>query len=117
MVRIKPRERNAIVQSLLAGVVPRVGLQHIQVGRKDEISAIITDLDYIVDGGATIRFIIGRYGSGKSFFLNLSRLVALEKKFVTGQHPPSPILTECQSSTPFFLKQPHTTVRSLYYER
>jgi hypothetical protein len=39
------------------------------------------------------------------------------KKIVTGQHPPSPILTECQSSTPFFLKQPHTTVRSLYYER
>lgn len=85
MVQIKPRERNAIVQSLLAGVVPRVGLQHIQVGRKDEISAIIADLNHIIDGGATIRFIIGRYGSGKSFFLNLSRLVALEKKFVVVQ--------------------------------
>jgi len=85
MAQIKPRERNAIVQSLLAGVVPRVGLQHIQVGRKDEISAIIADLNHIIDGGATIRFVIGRYGSGKSFFLNLSRLVALEKKFVVVQ--------------------------------
>lgn len=85
MVQIKLRERSAIIQSLLAGVVPKVGLQHIQVGRKDEINAIITDLDRIIDDGATIRFIVGRYGSGKSFFLNLSRLVALEKKFVVVQ--------------------------------
>lgn len=68
MVQIKLRERSAIIQSLLAGVVPKVGLQHIQVGRKDEINAIITDLDRIIDDGATIRFIVGRYGSGKSFF-------------------------------------------------
>ncbi|EJG07255.1 hypothetical protein Metli_1299 [Methanofollis liminatans DSM 4140] len=85
MVQIKSRERNAIIQSLQAGVVPRIGLQHIQVGRKDEINAIITDLDRITDDGATIRFVIGRYGSGKSFFLNLSRLVALEKQFVVVQ--------------------------------
>lgn len=85
MVQIKSRERNAIIQSLQAGVVPRIGLQHIQVGRKDEINAIITDLDRITDEGATIRFVIGRYGSGKSFFLNLSRLVALEKQFVVVQ--------------------------------
>ena len=73
MVKIKKRERNAIIQSLLAGVVPRIGLQHIQVGRKDEITAILTDLEHIRDEGASIRFIIGQYGSGKSFFLNLSR--------------------------------------------
>lgn len=85
MAQIKKRERNAIVQSLLAGVVPRIGLQHIQVGRKDEINAILNDLDQIADDGATVRFIIGQYGSGKSFFLNLSRQVALEKHFVVVQ--------------------------------
>lgn len=82
---IKARERNAILQSLRAGVVPRIGLQHIQVGRKDEINAVLADMSTIADGGATIRFIIGRFGAGKSFFLNLARIVALEKKFVVAQ--------------------------------
>lgn len=85
MAKIKPKERNAIIQSLLAGVVPRIGLQHIQVGRKEEITAILKDLDTISQDGAAIRFIIGRFGSGKSFFLNLSRLIALEKQFVVVQ--------------------------------
>ncbi|TAJ44294.1 ATP-binding protein [Methanofollis fontis] len=85
MAQIKKRERNAIFQSLRAGVVPRIGLQHIQVGRKDEINAILDDLGQIKDNGATVRFIIGQYGSGKSFFLNLSRQVALEKRFVVVQ--------------------------------
>jgi len=82
---IKLRERNAILQSLRAGVVPRVGLRHIQVGRKEEVSAILKDFEQIEQEGATIRFIIGRFGSGKSFFLNLARLVALERKFVVLQ--------------------------------
>lgn len=81
-ILIKPRERGAILQSLRAGVVPRIGLQHIQVGRKDEVSAVLKDLDYVTQGGASIRFIIGRFGAGKSFFLNLARIVAIEKKFV-----------------------------------
>ena len=89
-ITIKPRERNAILQSLRAGVVPRIGLQHIQVGRKDEVAAILSDLDRIAQDGATVRFIIGRYGSGKSFFLNLARMVALEKKFVVVQADISP---------------------------
>lgn len=80
--KIKPRERDAIIQSLGAGVVPRIGLQYIQVDRLDEINAIIKDLDRIGAKGASIRFIIGRYGSGKSFFLNLTRILAMEKKFV-----------------------------------
>jgi hypothetical protein len=85
-IAIRPRERDAILQSLRAGVVPHIGLQHIQVDRKDEVAAILNDLDRIAqDGGAAIRFIIGRYGSGKSFFLNLARIVALEKKFVVVQ--------------------------------
>lgn len=84
-ISIRPRERDAILQSLRAGVVPKVGLRHIQVGRKDEVGAIIEDLDRIDREGATVRFIIGRFGAGKSFFLNLARMVALEKGFVVAQ--------------------------------
>jgi len=85
MGKLKQRERNAIIQSLSAGVVPRIGLEHIQVGRKNEVNAILSDLEKIQNDGAAIRFIIGRYGSGKSFFLNLCRIVAIEKKFVVAQ--------------------------------
>jgi hypothetical protein len=84
-MNVKPRERNAILQSLGAGVVPHVGLHHIQVGRKLELEALINDLARIGEGGASIRFVIGRFGSGKSFFLNLVRTVALERKFVIAQ--------------------------------
>lgn len=82
---IRPKERDTIIQALSAGVVPRVGLRHIQVGRKREVEAIVRDLDRIADGGAAIRFIIGDYGAGKTFFLNLIRVVALEKRLVTVQ--------------------------------
>jgi hypothetical protein len=85
MGKLKQKERDAIIQSLSAGVVPKIGLEHIQVGRINEINAILSDLDKIQNDGAAIRFIIGRYGSGKSFFLNLCRIVALEKKFVVAQ--------------------------------
>lgn len=80
---IKTKERNAIIQSLKSGVVPRVGLQHIQVGRNGEIKSFINDLDTIVDGGNAFRFVIGEYGSGKTFFIQLVRSMALEKKLVT----------------------------------
>ena len=76
---IRPRERDAIVQSLRAGVVPRTGQQHIQVGRVEEVKALISDLDRIADGGSGIRFVIGEFGSGKTFFLYLIRSIALEK--------------------------------------
>ena len=82
---IKPRERDAILTSLRAGVVPRLGLRHLQVGRRDEVAAVLDDLGRIERGGASVRFIIGKYGAGKSFFLNLARMVALEKKFVVAQ--------------------------------
>lgn len=85
MKRIRPRERAAIIQALRAGVVPSIGLQHIQVGRSAEIGAMLRDLEYLADEGSAIRFIIGEYGSGKTFFLNLVRLVALEKKMVVVQ--------------------------------
>lgn len=79
---IKRKERDVIVQALRAGVVPRLGLQHIQVGRTREIEELIADVERIGDGGSAIRFIIGEYGSGKTFFLNLVRLIALEKGLV-----------------------------------
>lgn len=79
---IKPRERDTIVQALRAGVVPKLGLAHIQVGRHQEIEEMIRDIERVGEGGAAIRFIIGEYGSGKTFFLNLSRLIALEKGMV-----------------------------------
>lgn len=81
--RIRQRERDAIVQSLRAGVVPRVGQRHVQVGRVAELQAMLSDLARIADGGASCRFVIGEYGSGKTFFLHLVRSIALEKRMVT----------------------------------
>jgi hypothetical protein len=81
--RLRPRERDAIIQSLRAGVTPRTGLQHIQVGRAREVEALLKDIERISDGGSSIRFIIGEFGSGKSFFLQLIRTIALEKGLVT----------------------------------
>lgn len=81
--RLRPRERDAIIQSLRAGVTPRTGLQHIQVGRVREIEALLKDIERIADGGAAFRLIIGEFGSGKSFFLQLIRAIALEKGLVT----------------------------------
>jgi len=80
---IKQKERDSIVQALRAGVVPRLGLHHVQVGRLQEIEEMARDINRIVEGGSTIRFVIGEYGAGKTFFLNLIRLIAVEKKLVT----------------------------------
>lgn len=80
---MRNRDRDTIIQALAAGVVPRNGLRHIQVGRASEVGALLRDIDRISDEGATIRFIIGEYGAGKTFFLNLVRLIALERKLVT----------------------------------
>ncbi|UOY03694.1 ATP-binding protein [Blastococcus sp. PRF04-17] len=80
---IRPRERDAILQALRAGVVPRVGQQHVQVGRAEEVKALLSDVDRIADGGSAFRLAIGEYGSGKTFFLNLVRSIAMERKLVT----------------------------------
>ena len=85
ITRIRERDRQAILNALRAGVVPRVGLQHIQVGRKLEVAAVLKDLEHVADGGAGIRFVIGRFGAGKSFFLNLTSVVALEKGFLVAR--------------------------------
>ena len=81
--RLRPRERDAIIQSLRAGVTPRTGLQHIQVGRVKEVEALIKDIERIMDGGSSFRLTIGEFGSGKSFFMQLIRIIALEKGLVT----------------------------------
>ena len=84
MVRkIRLKEKEAIIQSLKAGVTPKIGIQHIQVGRNNEIKALYKDIERITDGGATFRLIIGDYGSGKTFFLSVIRSIALKKKLVT----------------------------------
>lgn len=81
--RIRSKERDAIIQSLKSGVTPKIGIQHIQVGRINELSALIKDIDRIADGGSAFRLIIGEYGSGKTFFLSVIRTVALERKLIT----------------------------------
>lgn len=80
---IKTRDRDTILQALAAGVVPRVGLQHIQVGRSAEVGALVRDIDRVADNSSAVRFVIGEYGAGKTFFLNLVRLIALERRCVT----------------------------------
>jgi hypothetical protein len=81
--RLRSKDRDTIINALRSGVVPRVGFQHIQVGRADEIAAFTDDVRRITDGGAAVRFVIGEYGAGKTFFLNLMRSVAAEHKLVT----------------------------------
>lgn len=80
---IKPKERDTIIQSLKSGVVPRLGLQHIQVGRSEELKSFVNDIATISEGGTSFRFVIGEYGSGKTFFLSLVRSIALQKGLVT----------------------------------
>jgi len=81
--KIRAKERDAIIQSLKSGVTPKIGIQHIQVGRVNEIKALYQDIERIIEGGSTFRLIIGDYGSGKTFFLSVIRSIALEKKLIT----------------------------------
>lgn len=76
------RITSTIINALKGGVVPRVGLEYITVGREREISALLHDIDIIADGGAAFRFIVGKYGSGKSFLLQTIRNYAAERGFV-----------------------------------
>lgn len=83
MSQIRTRDRDHIIQALRAGVVPQNGLQHIQVGRDQEVKALLGDIEKIADAGSAFRLIIGDYGSGKTFFLSLVRTIAHAKKMVT----------------------------------
>jgi len=79
---IKPKEATAIINSLIGGVVPRIGIQHITVGRSEEINALVSALEDVKNGHSMAKFWIGDFGSGKSFMLHLLNTVALKQKFV-----------------------------------
>jgi len=79
---IKPKDRDGVIQALRAGVVPRTGIQLVQVGRAGEVNQVVLDVNRIADKGSAVRFIIGDYGSGKTFFLNLARSIAMQSKLV-----------------------------------
>ncbi|MCL2046182.1 MAG: ATP-binding protein [Oscillospiraceae bacterium] len=80
-MQVPARIANILMNALKGGVVPRVGLEYITVGRTQEISAILHDIEMVSDGGATFRFIVGKYGSGKSFLLQTIRNYATAKGF------------------------------------
>ena len=80
--RVPKRIAQAVLNSLKGGVVPRIGLPYITVGRKAEIEALLHDVDVIQEGGASFRFIVGRYGSGKSFLLQTIRNYVMDRNFV-----------------------------------
>ena len=81
-MKIPRRIAQTLMNSLKGGVVPRVGLPYVTVGRKAEIDALLHDVDIIAGGGASFRFIVGRYGSGKSFLLQTIRNYVMAKNFV-----------------------------------
>lgn len=89
-LKIPKRLTTALVNSLTAGVVPRIGLEQIAVGRKPEVDAILRDLDNIAEGGAAFKLITGRYGSGKSFLLQMIRNYAMDREFVVADADLSP---------------------------
>lgn len=88
--RVPKRILTSLLASVSAGVVPRAGAPYIAIGRNDEITAFLSDLEAVSDGGGGMRFLIGRYGSGKSFLMQLVRGYALERDFVTADADLSP---------------------------
>lgn len=80
--KIPRRMAQAVIGSLKGGVVPRIGLPYITVGRKAEIDALLSDVDIVSEGGASFRFLVGRYGSGKSFLLQTIRNYVMDRNFV-----------------------------------
>lgn len=88
--KVPKRIAQTILNSLKGGVVPRIGLPYITVGRKNEIEALLHDVDIIADGGASFRFIVGRYGSGKSFLIQTIRNYVMDKGFIVADADLSP---------------------------
>ena len=88
--KVPKRIAQTVLNSLKGGVVPRIGLPYITVGRKNEIEALLRDVDIIAEGGASFRFIVGRYGSGKSFLLQTIRNYVMERGFIVADADLSP---------------------------
>ncbi|MDR1161136.1 MAG: ATP-binding protein [Tannerellaceae bacterium] len=82
-IKVKPKEATAIINSLISGVVPKIGVQHITVGRSNEVDMIIQALEEVKNGHSMMKCWIGDFGSGKSFMMHLLNTVALKKKFIT----------------------------------
>lgn len=89
-IKVPKRIAIAIMNSLKGGVVPRIGLGYIAVGRDQEVKALLNDVDIIEEGGATFRFLVGRYGSGKSFLLQTIRTHVMDRNFVVVDSDLSP---------------------------
>ncbi len=89
-IKVPKRILNTLLSSLTAGVVPRSGAPYIAIGRKEEINSLLDNLDDVKDGGAVTRFLIGRYGSGKSFLIQLIRGYALDRGFICADADLSP---------------------------
>ena len=81
-MKLNAHERETIVKALRFGLVPKVGLQHIQVGRATELRALAKDTEHLAHGGSTVRVIIGPYGAGKTFLLNMARLMATQSGII-----------------------------------
>ncbi len=89
-VKIPKRILNALVSSMAAGVVPRAGAKYIAIGRTAEVASLCKDLELVAEGGSVTRFLIGKYGSGKSFLIQLMRGYAVERGFVCADADLSP---------------------------
>ena len=89
-IKVPRRVLGSLLASVSAGVVPRAGAPYIAIGRRDEIGALLSDLEQIDAGGGSMRFLVGRYGSGKSFLIQLIRGYALERDFITADADLSP---------------------------
>lgn len=88
--KVPKRIAQTVLNSLKGGVVPRIGLPYVTVGRKNEIEALLHDVDIISEGGASFRFIVGRYGSGKSFLLQTIRNYVMDRGFIVADADLSP---------------------------
>ncbi len=89
-VKVPRRISQTVLNSLKGGVVPRIGLPYITVGRKNEIEALLHDVGIVSEGGASFRFVVGRYGSGKSFLLQTIRNYAMDRGFIVADADLSP---------------------------
>ena len=88
--KVPKRIAQTVLNSLKGGVVPRIGLPYVTVGRKNEIDALLHDVEIISEGGASFRFIVGRYGSGKSFLLQTIRNFCMDRGFIVADADLSP---------------------------
>ncbi|MFC2309412.1 MAG: BREX system ATP-binding domain-containing protein, partial [Bacteroidota bacterium] len=88
--KVPKRIAQTVLHSLKGGVVPRIGLPYITVGRKNEIQALLHDVDIISEGGASFRFIVGRYGAGKSFLQQAIRNYLMDRGFIVADADLSP---------------------------